>query len=1493
LDYFPTDVGKEHPLKSGAPAIIPTEVSTLGYVKGEGKRMRTVDVSAVPSAEIEKLRELDKFSYQASLPFSWWIKQTGIEFANTVPVIFDAPWNAAKSVYNLWAKGKTTKEVEAEREEQEEYYRELETSYAVLLQEKGMDKNRALYEAENIRIVKQENDKKPSYVGGPVFDPNILNWVRDIATATMGKKDYDSMMDRMKIDISIDEEAGNNPFVQFAYGLSQVTPFASDAIRWKGVGAQNLGNGLWSWVGSFTGLMVMLLITRSKFAPSKMAGYDKVLNTITSGLRKTLPKVSKISEASPLIRQGYKMVDLMIPQGIRGASAYVVTNYMRQSAHKFMVDEPWAEKDVQDLVRSSQTGFGMGFIGAGFLPQQQAAKALAMPVELIKWRAIEEASQMAYGTMIGLSDIKSQKGYIDGEDFGLALLQEVLEEVPELLTGGAMTLMGRSADAKLTVEQTRYLLDDALYKLTDYLRPEIKSDDVKIKKASRDVEQEYEKLKKEYEGEKVPFLAFAKRVKKMRNVVGQVKGDAELREKLKVRKDVYQRLVEDPELLSIAHQAHTIFHGLENMTKTDFQEALVSGQIKYNEKLAKRGTLQDPLSDFSTVSDNLWHEIQSIRKVAKFPKKSEYTKTKKLIIRDFPVPEKESPEAKLARATKDAETYRSTQESKREQADEITFKKRKLTKKEFDLFVRNWTTHVYGGAIKFDDLTVDQLSEMHTEMQMVKLQGEAWEYAEKMHWINPNDELSLDKVTDNFLHYTTGLTKLSSEFGRADLLGRLKDASPERRRIQLACQEDEANILAPLAKHHWARGYTVEKTIMENVHKYLGSKKKGEDAYTILKLQAEIHEKTGEMIPTETLKDVTSEYKVYWNSDKTDPVWIAKHESWNLGGEEWGGIADYFHIPHGKWIENYFPIWQQMISPSYKEAEMHAINSPNTILRKYGGGEGIPVSKWEAEKYPLDQTVVNTYINRMLNKKFYGPIVDEWKTRDAQEGGYSVKFKEDIMEYISDLDIKENKIKKGDIKGAEKLAQARQKRKGNPIEIEKTERIDKIPGTAQRVFNDFLLGLRGQPSETEKAIRGTMAKCLNKLPGVDIDARDAPRVADVMLSMLYMGGLGGRLSSALKNSFQGPMNNPPGMSSAWWAKGLFEIMTSPKARELVQKHGIFQTYGVPALRYGLQDKLSDVTKFSMSLFTWVDHFMNRGPIYLGARAQMDYYWKNWGVDGIAKIANRQPEGLRHHFIQTAKRMEMLDGKKPKRFQQDFDELKGLYGFLQQANSNWEYGKFGRPHFLGNTGGRMAFTFMSWPTWYFGTYMASLMKYDQPGFWQHIGKGLFLMYIMERYFSMNVKPWLLTGPMPTSPVGPIPQMGFLAAEYLMTWNYGIESWRTEVLNDLKMNAKVFLPGYYSFYDWMSLFREMQIKIPAFDSKTGMLKYKKNWRYGLTNLFGISTMWKELERAGDLMNRGCRVDAERISKRWGMLPYTKSDLNVKMGMNRMSGMGGMQQ
>jgi len=26
---------------------------------------------------------------------------------------------------------------------------------------------------------------------------------------------------------------------------------------------------------------------------------------------------------------------------------------------------------------------------------------------------------------------------------------------------------------------------------------------------------------------------------------------------------------------------------------------------------------------------------------------------------------------------------------------------------------------------------------------------------------------------------------------------------------------------------------------------------------------------------------------------------------------------------------------------------------------------------------------------------------------------------------------------------------------------------------------------------------------------------------------------------------------------------------------------------------------------------WVDHFMNRGPIYLGARAQMDYYWKNW------------------------------------------------------------------------------------------------------------------------------------------------------------------------------------------------------------------------------------------------------------------------------------------
>jgi len=200
--------------------------------------------------------------------------------------------------------------------------------------------------------------------------------------------------------------------------------------------------------------------------------------------------------------------------------------------------------------------------------------------------------------------------------------------------------------------------------------------------------------------------------------------------------------------------------------------------------------------------------------------------------------------------------------------------------------------------------------------------------------------------------------------------------------------------------------------------------------------------------------------------------------------------------------------------------------------------------------------------------------------------------------------------------------------------------------------------------------------------------------------------------------------------------------------------------------------------------------------------------------------------------------------------------------------------------------------MSWGAWYYGTYLPSLLKHDKAGFAQHLAKGIMINYFMAKYFGMNMKPWLLTGPLPTKPYGPIPQVIFKAAEVVQAWNYGNEGMRIRAMNDLKKNLRIFVPGGYALYDWVNLIREFQKDFPCFDSKRGLLQYEPNKKKALSDFFGVSDYYNQTNKAADLLRSASIEEQEKgrkIAAKWGMVPYSKS--KKKRGVKSVGGVDGV--
>jgi hypothetical protein len=448
----------------------------------------------------------------------------------------------------------------------------------------------------------------------------------------------------------------------------------------------------------------------------------------------------------------------------------------------------------------------------------------------------------------------------------------------------------------------------------------------------------------------------------------------------------------------------------------------------------------------------------------------------------------------------------------------------------------------------------------------------------------------------------------------------------------------------------------------------------------------------------------------------------------------------------------------------------------------------------------------------------------------------------------------------------------------------------KLSDNSKMIWQDWIVRMRGEPTSNDKQVLNLIQNWVGKVPGVKMEQADARRLVNTIFSFIYAGGLGVKASAAVKNALQGPMNVPPGMTIYWWMRGLYSTWFNPAVREKAWEQGILRTIGVPVLNQDFDTHLTRLLQKSLFMFTAVDHYVNRVPTYEGARMQMSHYinrglqlGKREGILwGVRKVGSKQDPHIKEHWLDIAMEAEGARRRGDyERMNTLVERIRDEYGFLQQANSNWEYGKLGTPSIWASTKGKVMGQFMTWPTWYLGTYIPSLIKQDFAGFARHIAKGILLIALFQKYFGMNSKPWILQGVLPMRPYGPIPQTLFNAVELIKAKQYGVEEWEQAALKDLKMSALVGIPCYYGVTDFMKLMRDMNREMPYTDDKTGLFYYGGKPLRAWSDYFGISNMYTARKEMLRLLKQGEYEAARGIGEKWGMRKINRQFDGVYIG------------
>ena len=389
----------------------------------------------------------------------------------------------------------------------------------------------------------------------------------------------------------------------------------------------------------------------------------------------------------------------------------------------------------------------------------------------------------------------------------------------------------------------------------------------------------------------------------------------------------------------------------------------------------------------------------------------------------------------------------------------------------------------------------------------------------------------------------------------------------------------------------------------------------------------------------------------------------------------------------------------------------------------------------------------------------------------------------------------------------------------------------------RKFYETYYQRLLGHPSQLDHRFaetirgfaRGTgLDKVLAK-GGVDIE-NDAfvMKTADFMIRLGYLGGLGFRPLSAVKNLTQ--MNNTIGdIGFQWWAKGMAEAMNTKQIMADGREVGSFEYlrdvgvlkefapeyYREISLRKTGMRGLQDV---SMGMFQWADA-VNRMGSYFGARAKFNYYLAQFRAGDITKNDFLKRAGVlgEDEIIQKDILWQLFKGTTDGDFEAAHKFATNVTGRTQYL-----YNKEDAPLIGTSAIGRIGWQYQTW----WENYIEMHWNWAQNKQWQKFGRwavsSIIMAAVLEEFGRMGLeglKPEnvLFAGPLPTRrtefgqiapPIAPVAQLGldFIGGPFALVKDLqaGNEQALKTFVRTMSRDFDIFIPGHSTFRDISPVF-----------------------------------------------------------------------------------------
>jgi len=319
-------------------------------------------------------------------------------------------------------------------------------------------------------------------------------------------------------------------------------------------------------------------------------------------------------------------------------------------------------------------------------------------------------------------------------------------------------------------------------------------------------------------------------------------------------------------------------------------------------------------------------------------------------------------------------------------------------------------------------------------------------------------------------------------------------------------------------------------------------------------------------------------------------------------------------------------------------------------------------------------------------------------------------------------------------------------------------------GSAQ--FADYVDRLRGKPTDTEVMLNNSIDKVLTYFGAPQL-AGDRPSMvaASILTDLVYMGALGLRLASPLKNLTQTNLTAGE-IGYKHVLKAVREIFTHPQGRAgVAAEMKAAGVYTLPIDRIITDDifmgpfrqSLNQVQIYMLRLFVASDR-LNRSIAYYGARSKFKEMASGGNIDALYFTGNKalqaKTKGMFggpkiHKSIQRDIQAMMKTG--------DIDSAAQMYALRVTQDTQYVYGSANSPALFSQLGpvGRMLGVFATWPL----NYSRLLTNWVRGGRGDAITTHLLSSVMMAKgageLFNADISNWFLFGAMPT---GPTPFLG---------------------------------------------------------------------------------------------------------------------------------------